>query len=260
MTRPALVPRPVVDLNADLGEGFGPWRMTDDEALLRVVTSANVACGFHAGDAPTMRRVCGLAAELGVRIGAHVSYRDLAGFGRRDLDVAPDELRDEVTYQLAALDGMARAVGTRVHYVKAHGALYNRAARDEAHAQALVDGVRALDGDLPLLGLPASVLLRLAAAAGSPAVEEAFPDRAYEPDGRLTPRSRPDSVLHDPQAIADRAVRMALHSEVVAGTGDPVRVQVRSLCVHGDTPGAVRTAQRTRDALERAGVVLAPFA
>lgn len=250
---------PVVDLNADLGEGFGAWRMTDDEALLEVVTSANVACGFHAGDPATMRRVCGTAARLGVRVGAHVSYRDLAGFGRRDLDVAPDELRDEVTYQVAALDGMARAAGTRVSYVKAHGALYNRAARDEVHARALVDGVRALDPQLPLLGLPGSVLLRLAAAAGTAVVPEAFPDRAYDADGRLVPRGVAGSVLHAPDVVAERAVRMALHGEVRTSAGEPVALRVRSLCVHGDSPDAVVTAERTRDALVRAGATLAPF-
>ena len=260
MTRAAHGPGAVVDLNADLGEGFGPWRMTDDDALLRIVTSANVACGFHAGDARTMRRVCGTAAEHGVRIGAHVSYRDLAGFGRRDLDVDPDDLRDEVTYQVAALQGIARAAGTRVHYVKAHGALYNRAARDEVHASALVDGVRALDADLPLLGLPDSVLLRLAAAAGLRVVDEAFPDRAYDAAGRLVPRSTPGAVLHEPEVVADRAVRMALAGEVVTGSGERVALRARSLCVHGDSPGAVATARRTREALVDAGAALAPFA
>lgn len=248
-----------VDLNADLGEGFGAWSMGDDAALLAIVTSANVACGFHAGDPRTMRRVCSLAAEREVRIGAHVSYRDLAGFGRRNLEVDPGELRDEVTYQVAGLDGMARAAGTRVRYVKAHGALYNRAAHDEVHAQALVDGVHAYDPRLPLLGLPGSVVLTLAARAGLRAVQEAFPDRAYTAEGRLAPRSGADSVLHDPELVAQRAVRMALGDEVVAATGEVVALRSRSLCVHGDSPGAVALAGRIREALCAAGAALVPF-
>jgi len=249
-----------VDLNADLGEGFGAWVMGDDAALLEVVTSANVACGFHAGDPPTMRRVCALAAERDVRVGAHVSYRDLAGFGRRDVDVDPNELRDEVTYQIAGLDGMANAVGTAVRYVKAHGALYNRAARDETHARALVEGVRAYDPQLPILGMPGSVVLEVAAAAGSPVVTEGFPDRAYTARGRLVPRSTAHSVLADPEEVALRAVRMAVHGQVSALTGEVVDLDTRSLCLHGDTPGAVALARRTREALRAAGAALAAFA
>lgn len=166
-----------------------------------------------------MRRVCALAAERGVRVGEHVSYRDLACFGRRDLDVDPHELRDEVTYQIAGLDGMANAVGTAVRYVKAHGALYNRAAHDETHARALVEGVHAYDPQLPILGLPGTVVLEIAAAAGSPVVAEGFPDRAYTAHGRLVPRTAADSVLTDPEEVAHRAVRMALHGDVIAQTG-----------------------------------------
>jgi len=260
MTQPARPSGPVVDLNADLGEGVVDGHPVDDQALLRLVTSANVACGFHAGDPRTMREVCERAAELGIRLGAHVSYRDRAGFGRRDVDIERVVLRDEVTYQLAALDGVARAAGTRVHYVKAHGALYNRAVHDEAHAQALLDGVRELDPRLPLLGLPGSVLLTLAEDAGSPVVHEAFPDRAYDTHGRLVPRREPDSVLHDAEVVAQRAVRMAVRGEVVSCTGEVVPLRVRSLCVHGDSPGAVATARRTREELLRAGATLAAFA
>jgi 5-oxoprolinase (ATP-hydrolysing) subunit A len=236
-----------MDLNADLGEGFGAWSMGDDDALLEVVTSANVACGFHAGDPTIMRRVCTRAAALDVRVGAHVSYRDLAGFGRRFVAVAPDVLRDEITYQIAGLDGMARAVGTRVSYVKAHGALYNRAADDVEHAKALVAGVQAYAADLPLLALPDSVLLAVAQDAGAHVVLEGYPDRAYTEDGRLVPRSEPGAVLHDPAAIAAQAVEL-----VAAG-------QVASLCVHGDNPAAVSAAQAVRAALEEAGLTLAAF-
>jgi len=249
-----------IDLNADLGEGFGAWQMGDDAGLLEVVTSANVACGFHAGDPRTMRRVCEAAAGRGVRIGAHVSYRDLAGFGRRDLEVDPAELRDEVTYQVAGLDGMARAAGTRVSYVKAHGALYNRSARDEKHARALVDGIVAYDPGMTVLGLPGSVALEVAGDAGLPTVAEAFPDRAYTSEGRLAPRTAAGSVLSDPDEVAARAVRMAVQGTVQAQTGEAIGVPARSLCVHGDTPGAVALARSTRDALVAAGAVLVPFA
>jgi 5-oxoprolinase (ATP-hydrolysing) subunit A len=237
-----------IDLNADLGEGFGLWRMADDEALLDIVTSANVACGFHAGDPPTMRRVCTLAAARDVRVGAHVSYRDLAGFGRRFLAVDPDELRDEITYQIAALDGLARAAGTRVSYVKAHGALYNRVADDPHHAAALVEGTRAFDPSLPLLGLPGSVLLALAADAGTLTIAEGFPDRRYASDGRLAPRTESGSVLHDPAQVASNAVQLAESGEVA------------SLCLHGDNPAAVDLARTTRSALLAAGSEIVAFA
>jgi UPF0271 protein len=236
-----------VDLNADLGEGFGAWSMGDDAALLDVVTSANVACGFHAGDPSIMRRVCTRAAERGVRVGAHVSYRDLAGFGRRFLAVEPDVLRDEVTYQIAGLDGMARACGTRVSYVKAHGALFNRAADDPEHAKALVAGVQAYARDLPLLALPGSVLLAVAQDGGADVVLEGYPDRAYTEDGRLAPRAQPGAVLHDPSVIAEQALNLARSGEVA------------SLCVHGDNPAAVNAARAVRAALEEAGLTLRPF-
>uniref|UniRef100_UPI0007660316 LamB/YcsF family protein n=1 Tax=Streptomyces scabiei TaxID=1930 RepID=UPI0007660316 len=184
-----------IDLNADLGEGFGRWTLTDDERLLSVVTSANVACGFHAGDAATMRRVCALAAEGGVRVGAQVSYRDLAGFGRRAMDVPPAELAAEVAYQIGALEVFARAAGTRVSYVKPHGALYNRVVGDEEQAAAVVDGVLLADATLPVLGLPGSRLLALAEAAGLPAVTEAFADRAYTDQGTLVPRGQEGAVI-----------------------------------------------------------------
>lgn len=196
-----------VDLNADLGEGFGVWRLGDDEALLGVVTSANVACGFHAGDPGTMRRVCAGAARAGVAVGAQVSYRDLAGFGRRFIDVEPGELADDVLYQLAALDGIARAEGTRVRYVKPHGALYNATVTHQAQARAVVDAVVAHDRALPVLGLPGSALLRVAEAAGLRAVREGFADRGYTPDGGLVPRREPGALVHDPRR--SRPVRSA---------------------------------------------------
>ncbi len=251
-----------IDLNADLGEGFGRWQLTDDERLLSVVTSANVACGFHAGDAATMRRVCEQAAERGVRIGAQVSYRDLAGFGRRAMDVPPAELSAEVAYQIGALEVFARAAGTRVSYVKPHGALYNRVVHDEEQAGAVVDGVLLAtrdDAGLPVLGLPGSRLLDLAVEAGLPAVTEAFADRAYTEQGTLVPRGRDGAVVTDPEAVVERSVGLARTGVVTSYTGVPVEVRARSLCLHGDTPGAVELARRVRARLEESGVRVEAF-
>jgi UPF0271 protein len=247
-----------IDLNSDLGEGFGTWRLGDDDALLEVVTSANVACGFHAGDPPTMRRVCATAAERGVVIGAQVSYRDLAGFGRRFIDVAPAELADDVLYQIGALDAFARAAGTRVGYVKPHGALYNTSVHHEAQARAVVAGVRAF-GTLPVLGLPGSRLLAEADAAGLPCVQEAFADRGYTPAGTLVPRSSPGALLTDTDAVVERATRLAQRGEIVAIDGTVLPSSARSLCLHGDTPGAVHHARAVRAALESAGIPITPF-
>jgi len=249
-----------IDLNADLGEGFGVWRLGDDEALLGIVTSANVACGFHAGDPSTMRRVCAAAAAAGVAVGAQVSYRDLAGFGRRFIDVEPGELADDVLYQLAALDGVARASGTRVSCVKPHGALYNAAVTHEAQARAVVDAVASYGGGLPLLGLPGSALLRAAESAGLRALREGFADRGYTAAGTLVPRREPGALVHDPATVAERAVRMAVHGEVVAVDGTRRRLDIDSVCVHGDTPGAVELARAVRTALEAAGLPLSSFA
>ncbi|MBN0047666.1 LamB/YcsF family protein [Streptomyces actuosus] len=249
-----------IDLNADLGEGFGRWRLTDDEQLLSVVTSANVACGFHAGDAVTMRRVCELAAGRGVRIGAQVSYRDLAGFGRRAMDVPPAELAAEVAYQIGALEVFARAAGTRVAYVKPHGALYNRVVHDEEQAGAVVDGVVLADASLPVLGLPGSRLLEVAGKAGLPVVAEAFADRAYTEEGTLVPRGREGAVVSDPEAVVERSVGLARDGAVSTRSGATVAVRARSLCLHGDTPGAVDLARRVRARLEASGVVVEAFA
>ncbi|MFC8417243.1 LamB/YcsF family protein [Streptomyces coelicoflavus] len=249
-----------IDLNADLGEGFGRWRLTDDEGLLSVVTSANVACGFHAGDPATMRRVCALAAERGVTIGAQVSYRDLAGFGRRTMDVPPAELAAEVAYQIGALEVFARAAGTRVAYVKPHGALYNRVVRDEEQASAVVDGVLLAGGALPVLGLPSSRVLERAGRAGLPVVPEAFADRAYTDEGTLVPRVQEGALVTDPDAVVARAVGLARSAAVTARSGARVEVRARSLCVHGDTPGAVDLARRVRERLEASGVRVAAFA
>jgi UPF0271 protein len=247
-----------MDLNADLGEGFGAWRLGDDAGLLAVVTSANVACGFHAGDPGTMRRVCVDAAARGVAIGAQVGYRDLAGFGRRRIDYEPGELADDVLYQLAALDGIARVAGSRVSYVKPHGALYNVAADDPGQARAVVDAVAAYDPGLAVLGLPGSVLLRLAGEAGLRPVGEGFADRAYQPNGRLVPRSQPGALVTDRAEVARRASRMAA-GEVVSLDGTILKINVESICVHGDSPDAVALAIGVRQALTTDGIPLMPF-
>ncbi|MFE9094443.1 LamB/YcsF family protein [Streptomyces sp. NPDC007264] len=250
----------MIDLNADLGEGFGHWRLTDDERLLSVVTSANVACGFHAGDAATMRRVCELAAERGVRIGAQVSYRDLAGFGRRAMEVPPEELAAEVAYQIGALEVFARAAGSRVSYVKPHGALYNRVVHDERQAEAVVDGVLLADAALPVLGLPGSRFLEVAEKAGLPVVTEAFADRAYTEEGTLVPRGRDGAVVTDPDTVVERSVSLARFGVVPSHSGRDIPVRARSLCLHGDTPGAVALARRVRGALESSGIRVGAFA
>ncbi|MDH2392804.1 LamB/YcsF family protein [Streptomyces sp. HNM0663] len=249
-----------IDLNADLGEGFGRWRLTDDDQLLSVVTSANVACGFHAGDAATMRRVCGAAAERGVRIGAQVAYRDLAGFGRRAMDVPRDELAAEVAYQIGALEVFARAAGSAVSYVKPHGALYNRVVHDEQQAAAVVEGVELTGLRLPLLCLPGSALHALAEKAGLPVVAEAFTDRAYTAEGTLVPRASDGAVIHDPAEVVERSVSLARFKVLTSHCGRPVSIRARSLCLHGDTPGAVGLARLIRARLEGAGVRVEAFA
>ena len=247
-----------LDLNADLAEGFGVWSLTDDDALLDVVTSANVACGFHAGDPATMRRVCARAAERGVRIGAQVSYRDLAGFGRRFVDADPAELAADLLYQVGALAAMARAAGTDVAYLKPHGALYTTVVHHEAQAGAVVDAALAAGG-LPVLGLPGSRLLARAADAGLTTVAEAFADRGYTPEGTLVPRGEPGALLAGTDAVVVRAVRLARDGVVVAVDGTEVAVEARSLCVHGDGPEAVAVARAVATALADAGAGPVPF-
>jgi UPF0271 protein len=249
----------MLDLNADLGEGFGRWTLGDDDALLDVVTSANVACGFHAGDPTTMRRVCIRAVERGVSIGAQVGYHDLAGFGRRFVDVDPHELTQDVIYQIGALDGFARVAGDRVRYVKPHGALYNAIVHHVEQAAAVVEAVLEYDPSLPVLGLPGSVWLRLAERSGLRVVHEAFADRAYAADGTLVPRDRPGAVLHDVEQVVRRCVALARGEAIDDVEGQPLRLSPQSVCVHGDTPGAADIALRVRKALMDAGAMLSPF-
>ena len=248
-----------IDLNSDLGESYGAWRMGDDAAMLEVVSSANVACGFHAGDPAGILRTVKAAAERGVAIGAHVSYPDLAGFGRRDMDIAPADLTADVVYQIGALSGLAAAVGSKVRYVKPHGALYNRIAVDAVQGAAVIAALKAVDPTLVLMGLAGAPILDQARAAGLAVVAEAYADRAYTPAGHLVPRREAGAVLHDASLIAARMVRLATEGVVEAIDGSVIRIDAQSICVHGDSPGAVAIAREVRGRLEAAGIAVAPF-
>jgi UPF0271 protein len=248
-----------LDLNADLGEGFGVWRLGDDEAMLAVVTSANVACGGHAGDPSTMRAICVAAARHDVAVGAQVSYPDLLGFGRRFVDIDPVHLADAVVAQIGALDAFARLAGRRVRYVKPHGALYHACVGHERQAAAVAEAVAALDPDLAVVGLPGSLLLQRAEALGLRAVGEAFADRAYLPDGALVARTEPDAVVLDVDEVVRRVRQLALEGTVRAVDGSDVRVRAATVCLHGDTPGAPELARAVRAGLEEVQVRVRPF-
>lgn len=245
-----------IDLNADVGEGLGPWPMGRDADLIPLVSSVNVACGAHAGDPLTMRRTVRQAIRVGASIGAHPGYPDLLGFGRRDLAMDPADLEASVLAQVAALRGIAATEGGTLVHVKPHGALYNRAAADPAVAEPIVAAVAALDRDLRIVGPPGSALLAAAVSAGLPVLAEGFADRAYEPDGRLRSRSLPDAVRHDPAAVAAQAVGIARDGAVTAVDGTVLPLRVETICLHGDTPGAVELARAVRAALAAAGVVV----
>jgi UPF0271 protein len=246
-----------IDLNCDTGESFGAWTMGDDAGVMPHITSANIACGFHAGDFGTMQRTVALAKKYGVAIGAHVSLPDLQGFGRREMHVAPDDTYAMTLYQIGALQGFAHASGTRVAHVKPHGALYNMAAKDRALADAITRAVRDADDRLILVGLADSELTRAAAAAGIRASHEAFADRRYESDGSLTPRREPDAVIHDIDAAVVQAVYIATKQKVEIRGGGVRDVRADTICVHGDRPDAALFAQRLRQALDAAGATIA---
>ncbi|MCH9669258.1 MAG: LamB/YcsF family protein [Actinomycetia bacterium] len=253
------MPGASVDLNADLGEGFGVWTLGDDDAMLDLVTSANIACGFHAGDAATLARTCRSAAERGVRIGAQVSYRDLQGFGRRFIDVPPNELTADVIYQIGALQALAEVAGAELSYVKPHGALYNSIVHHQDQARAVAEAVHALNPRLAVLGLTGSVFFAEAQRLGLRTVPEAFADRAYRPDGRLVSRRERNAVLRDPDEIADRVISMVSEGRVTSADGSTIPITVESVCVHGDSPGAVQIARAVRDRLTADGVRVEPF-
>jgi UPF0271 protein len=248
-----------IDLNSDIGESFGRWELGDDEAMLDLVTSANIACGFHAGDPSTIARTARWSVQRNVRIGAQVAYRDLAGFGRRFVDASRTELTDDVVYQIGGLQALAAAAGGTVTYVKPHGALYNTAVHHEEHASAVVDAVAAVDPGLAILGLPGSRLLELADRRGLRVVREAFADRGYTPSATLVSRREPGAVLHDPDTVAERVLRMVSDGVVEAVDGSSVTLNVDSVCVHGDSPAAVAMARAVREILSANGVEMKPF-
>lgn len=245
---------PFIDLNSDLGESFGRWSLGNDIEVMRSITSANIACGFHAGDPGVMRETVRRAKEASVAIGAHPGFPDLVGFGRRNMSAAPQEVEDFVIYQVGALAAIAAAEGVRLQHVKAHGALYNMAIRDRGLAGAIARAVASCDRSLILFGLPDTELLRAGEAAGLKVAAEGFADRAYESDGSLTPRDRPGAVIHDPDEVVRRAVRMAQEGLVSATSGREIPMRVDTICTHGDTPGSHELTRRIREALERAGV------
>lgn len=248
-----------LDLNSDLGEGYGPWAMGDDAALLGIVSSANVACGGHAGDPDQMFRTLVQAKERGVVVGAHPGYADPLGFGRRVIPMAPEEVARMVAAQVGALQGVAALAGTRVRYVKPHGALANLAADEPAVAQAIATAIAALPGDLAALAISGTAFEDAARKAGLPTYSEVFADRAYLPTGRLVPRSRPDAMLHDPAKAADRLLALLETGHMPVVGGDPIPLKAQSVCVHGDGPAAVAMAQEVRDRLRAAGVRIGPF-
>jgi UPF0271 protein len=249
-----------IDLNSDLGESLGAWTMGDDAAMLSIVSSANVACGFHAGDAAGILATLHRAKECGVVVGAHVAYPDLAGFGRRNMDVASADLRADVIYQIGALQGLAKAAGTSVRYVKPHGALYNTIAHDRRQAHDVIAAIQAIDPVLVLVALAGAPLIGWARDAGLRVVAEAFADRAYTPEGVLVSRREPGAVLHDADLVAARMLRLAREGVVTAIDGSTVAIAADSICVHGDTPGSVEMARQVRATLEQAGVAVRAFA
>ncbi len=248
-----------IDLNSDLGESLGAWRMGDDDAMLGVVSSANVACGFHAGDPAAILRTLKEAKARGVVVGAHVAYRDLLGFGRRNMDVASADLVADVIYQIGALKGLATAAGTVVRYVKPHGALYNTIAHDARQAHDVITAILETDPGLALVALAGSPLLRWAQDRGLRVVAEAFADRAYTPAGVLVSRSEPGAVLHDAELIAQRMLRLVCDGVIEAMDGSLVAIHADSICVHGDHPEAVAVARQLRNRLVQAGVAIASF-
>lgn len=248
-----------IDLNSDLGESFGAWSLGHDDAMLETVTSANVACGFHAGDPAGILRTLKAAVASGVAVGAHVGYPDLVGFGRRAMEPTSAELVGDVVYQIGALQGLAAAAGTKVSYVKPHGALYNTIAEDRRQAADVIAAIKAVDPSLRLVALAGAPIVDWAREAGLVVVPEAFADRAYTAQGRLVSRRERGSVLHDPQAVAERMLRLVMDGTVEAIDGTPTRIEAESICVHGDSPAAVDMARAVRAALERAGVAVASF-
>jgi UPF0271 protein len=248
-----------IDLNCDMGESFGAYTIGADEQVMSSITSANIACGFHGGDPGVMRRTVRMARDAGVSVGAHPGFQDLAGFGRREVRMTPQEAEDMLLYQIGALAGIATSEGVQLRHVKPHGALYNMAVRDRALAEAIARAVQAFDPSLILFALPGSELVRAGEACGLTVAAEGFADRSYEPDGSLTPRSRAGAVIHDVASVVERAVRMAIDGTITASDGSEIVMRVQTICTHGDTPGAQQLTREIRAGLERASVTVAPI-
>jgi UPF0271 protein len=254
-----LVRSPRIDLNADVGESYGAWRLGEDEQLIPLVSSVNIACGLHAGDPLTIERTVELAVQAGCAIGAHPGYPDLAGFGRRDLAMRPDEVEAAIVYQVGAVAAFARAAGAELRHVKPHGALYNRAATDPAMAESIARGICRVSRELVLVGLASSVMLDAGRAAGLAVAAEAFADRRYDPTGHLRSRTEPDAVIDDPDAVGRQAVAIAIYGTVTAADGSRIAIAADTICIHGDLPGATGRAAAVRRALEAAGVEIRPI-
>lgn len=250
----------IIDLNSDLGESFGQWKMGNDAAMLQIVSSANIACGFHAGSPEGIRSTLQAAKQNNVTIGAHVGYPDLVGFGRRNMNISASELTADVIYQLGALSGLAKSVGTTVSYVKPHGALYNTIAHDKYQAMAVIDAICSIDTTLTLVVLAGSPLMNWAKESGLRVVAEAFADRAYHSDGTLVSRTQPGSVLHDPKHVAMRMLQLVNDGGVLSIEGDFTPIEAGSICVHGDSPSALSMAMQVREQLQQHGITIAPFA
>jgi UPF0271 protein len=245
-----------IDINCDMGESFGAWPMGADDQVMPHITSANIACGAHAGDPAVMRRTVRLARDAGVAVGAHPGFADLQGFGRREMQMPPQEVEDSVLAQIGALAAVARAEHSALRHVKAHGALYNMAARNRPLADAIARAIAAFDPSLIMFGLPGSSMIDAGRDAGLRVAAEGFADRAYQPDGSLTPRSQPGAVIHDPDAVVSRAVRMVRDGVVLTASGQEIPLRIDTICVHGDTPGAPELTRRIRAGLEAAGIAV----
>lgn len=248
-----------IDLNADAGESFGTWKMGQDELLFDLLTSVNLACGFHAGDPLTMQQAVGLAKSKGVAVGAHPGFPDKVGFGRREMQATPEEVYTDVLYQMGAIAAFLKVEGLPLHHVKAHGALYNRATRDAPTAQAIAQAIRDYDPTVPMVVLPGTPLEEAALALGLGAIREAFPERGYTADGRLAARGTLGAIIHDPKEAARRALKMVLEGKVLAVDGREVALKAQTLCIHGDNPNAPEIARHIRQALEAEGVVFRAF-
>lgn len=249
----------LIDLNSDLGESFGQWKMGNDEAILKIVSSANVACGFHAGSPEGILKTLKAAKANNVKIGAHVAYPDLVGFGRRNMDIASDELTADVIYQIGALKGLATSIGASVDYVKPHGALYNTMAHDKRQAMAVIDAICSLDANLVLVALAGSHLINWAKENGLNVVAEAFADRAYHANGTLVSRHEKNAVLHDPQLVAERMLQLVNEGGLMSIEGKFVSIDACSICVHGDSPAALAIAQSVRDKFQQNGITVSSF-